>query len=86
MDSPHPRSYVVLSCDIELDVMRTAIILTDTHRAHGRDGICFSMTNGGSHRVDLGSNGGRIGVKQVRLGVCFSAQGSEYLDLHAELL
>ncbi len=64
MDSPHPRSYVVLSCDIELDVMRTAIILTETHRAHGRN-MFFHDKWGvppGRFGVKWGSNWGQTGA------------------------
>ena len=53
-------------------------VVTETHRAHGRNGAFCTIPHGGSPGVGWGSNEGHTGVKQVSLGVVFpSAQGSE---------
>ena len=40
-------------------------VVTKTHRARGRNRILFTITRLGFPGVELGSDGGQIGVKQV---------------------
>jgi len=50
-------------------------VVTKTHRARGRTRIFFTITRWGFPVVDLVSNGGQIGVKQVWLGVFLHRTG-----------
>ncbi len=63
-----------------LQHMRSTTVVTNTHRAHGRNGILLQSRIGGS----LGSICGQIGVKQVQLRVCYNRQGSEESVLRGE--
>lgn len=58
--------------------------VTETHRAHGCNGLLFTITCR-VLRVDLGPNRGQLGVQQVCLGVCFQRTGLRILVTSREL-